>query len=76
MTQTHRGLDHITKETIRELDEQHRKFLYLQDYFTGFPSKAFPNGKFTENRVRRHASKNGMTFETLINELYDWTEGK
>ena len=66
----------ITKETIKEIEEQHRKFVYLQDFYKGFPSKAFPNGGFTENQLRRLAKKQGTTFDSLVDKLYEWTEGK
>jgi len=66
----------ITKDTIKETMERMKKFRELQSYFGGFPSKAFPKGDFTENKVRRLAEKQGTTFDSLVDDLYDWTEGK
>ncbi len=66
----------ITKELIREIEERNNKFRYVQDYFSNFPSKAFPDGGFTENKLRRLAKKQGTTFASLVDSLYDWTQGK
>jgi hypothetical protein len=66
----------ITKELIRDVGERTRKFRFLVEYFSGFPSKAFPKGNFNENGVRELAKKQGTTFESLVDDLYDWTQGK
>ena len=66
----------ITKELIRDVGERTRKFRFLVEYFSGFPSKAFPKGNFNENGVRELAKKRGTTFESLVDNLYDWTQGK
>ena len=66
----------ITKELIRDVGERTRKFRFLVEYFSGFPSKAFPKGNFNENGVRELAKKRGTTFESLVANLYDWTQGK
>ena len=66
----------ITKELIREVEERTRKLRHLVEYFSGFPSEAFPKGDFNENGLRKLAKKRGTTFDSLVNELYDWTNGK
>ena len=66
----------ITKELIREVEERTRKLRHLVEYFSGFPSEAFPKGDFNENGLRKLAKKRGTTFDSLVDELYDWTKGK